>query len=333
MKKDILDLFNLNDSLLESTGGTGSTKDDNVTDTSQAEKLPHHNPTTPGGIPEKLSAGHDEGYVNIPTPGGDTTTTTPGHTDGYITVPTPATNTIPVGVYNTALARLHKSFTEGAEVLQTLMNVKIEHVSIEEMQERTIQDAIDQAVLEAYDNGPFYEAVTREDKEELKGIVTKLRKDIEDYLDKDGLTFYTMSRIASAIMTGFKTYSWQVLGVVNIENYNIEEYKGGKLVDLLNKEFAEQLGDYKIIKVALPPSITDILDNKFNRNMKTPYMLIVDKKLTGEFKKMMTDVAKDVAVKEGVEFSMFDEDDDMIIESVIDNGAKITLEELEKNKK
>lgn len=103
-----------------------------------------------------------------------------------------------------ALAALHNAFVEGANV----MGYMIDSMSItpEEKQEKFTESAVDEAIataiLESYEDGPIFEAVTRKDKERVKSIVRTLRPKIEEVLVKNKVSFYKPNFIARIIVGG-----------------------------------------------------------------------------------------------------------------------------------
>lgn len=285
---------------------------------------------------------------------------------------------ITADVYNNVIGTLQKSFKEMADIVGTLQGAVIVQESTEERIDREqaeyVENAIDQALLEAFENGPIFEAVDRSDKKEVKSIVSKIRGSIASKLKEEDVSYYKPNIVAriifsmipagaelaskaalgklqpsigggvnvndaagtavkagsSAISVFWKERLWQILGVCHLESGNISD-----VVKMLNEEYKDDLGNYKILAAKTNATIHDLFKTKFGwKNHKNTYFLLVDKKLPAELKEFQTAVDKAIssgdkkeseAIKECEEYSL--DDYSIMIESAI--LESMTDEEIE----
>lgn len=285
---------------------------------------------------------------------------------------------ITADVYNNVIGTLQKSFKEMADIVGTLQGAVIVQESTEERIDREqaeyTENAIGQALLEAFENGPIFEAVDRSDKKEVKSIVSKIRGSIASKLKEEDVSYYKpniAARIifsalpagvelagkaalgklqpsigggvsvtdaaetgvkagANAISVFWKERLWQILGVCHLESGNISG-----VVKMLNEEYKDDLGSYKILAAKTNATIHDLFKTKFGwKNHKNTYFLLVDKKLPAELKEFQTAVDKVMssgdkkeseAIKECEEYSL--DEYSHYIESVI--FESMTDEEIE----
>lgn len=214
--------------------------------------------------------------------------------------------------YNAAIQALQKSFKEGAEMLAALSEMTVTEETVDQRQQKYVEDALDEALLEAYENGPIFEAVKYSDKEDVKEIVKKLRKAFPKSFKKYDIKFKpaktflrlllnqtaTMNTITNPsddntadIVSWWTTRFWQVLGVCYCENNNIKD-----VIKQVNEEFADDLKGYKILYSLSFAGLSDLFATKFNwKNRKRVYFLIVDKKIPSELLKMEKELAEQVA--------------------------------------
>ena len=278
--------------------------------------------SVPGGTKESPSSKpHDQHSVSVP--GGDGEKPHVKAVSGA-SVSIPGKITLTDSEYNAAIDQLQKSFesvgiSDARDVLDQLRNVNIVPDP-----SAIIESAIDDAFLEALENGPLFEAVDRSDKKEVKKIVADIRRDIKEACDSEGVSFYKPALVArlltSAIpgvnaMAGapsswqqvFSTRLWQVLGICHIESGNVTT-----LQKSLTEKFKDRLGDYKILLVKTTPGLHDVFKVKFNwKNNKGAYFMLVDKKLDSEIKGIINNMKpeeenKDVkteSIKEGTEMN------------------------------
>ena len=83
---------------------------------------------------------------------------------------------------------------ESAHVLRTPEELQMSYT------ESVIEEAILNAILESYENGPIYESVDRADKEVVKNLVRNLRPKIQDYLANNKIHFYKTNIIAQLLL-------------------------------------------------------------------------------------------------------------------------------------
>lgn len=272
------------------------TKDPSVNPTQEFDSNATSAKETNTGVSEKPSAKPVDG-TNVSIPGGDKETPSAKPADAA-SIPVPATTTLTSDEYNSALSLLKKSFKEGYEVLEILESAQVVHKTTEEMQEEYNESVIGDAILQAYEDGPMFEKVDQSDKGDIKKIVRKIRPGIEKALKKDNKYFYKpnvvariivggitapvggAASVASALQQIWTTRLWQVLGICHCEDGNIKD-----ICDNLTKEFAEDLGDYKVLYATCVPTVVDAFKNKFHwKNTRNTYFLLVDKKVPSEVK-------------------------------------------------
>jgi hypothetical protein len=265
--------------------------------------------------------------VSIPVPGGDKETPNSKPNDARsLSIPggdkeAPGSASIELSAedYNKALSSLKKSFKEGYEIMNLLERSSIHTKSIDELQTEYAESIIDNAILEAFETGPYFEKVERSDKDEVVKIVKSLRSKIASNAKEDGLHFTSPSAI-SRILTGigisvagtalglatggagqvvakavtatgnsittaglnqvWTKRLWQVVGVIHIEEGNIKDK-----INALNNKYKDELGNYKLLYSPTSPTIVELFVNKFNwKNDKKVYFIVVDKKLPSELK-------------------------------------------------
>lgn len=277
--------------------------------------------------PESVGGGdHHENPVNIPDGGLNSHPSVPGDTGPSI----PSSTEITDAQYKAALAALQKSYQEGAEILSILSNSKVVEVDPAEV---AMESAIDDAILNALESGPVFEAVDRSDKNEVKKIVAKIRKDIKQVCKDNSISYYEPNKIArilvaavggaanqgvsigTSIATGnyvgaaataasggalqaiqvfWRERIWQIVGVCHAEGGNIKD-----ITESLTEKFKDDLGEYKILAIKTAPIITDLFRTKFNwKNAKNSYFLVVDRKLTKELREMHESAEQEVEDRE-----------------------------------
>lgn len=220
-------------------------------------------------IPERPTA-KIEGDTTNQLPGGEQPATRP---KDETKIMTGNGTEIKADVYNSAMGALKKSFKEASELIDMLTNCTVVESTIADQQAEFTENAI----LESYDNGPYFEKVDRTDKDEVKEITKNIRTKVGKYVRDEGYKF-----IPRKVIDVWSAYMWQTLGNVYIEAANIN-----KLCDAMNEEFKEELGEYKIIPVACLWRLVDMLRVKFNwKNTCFVYALLVDKKMNSELKKL-----------------------------------------------
>lgn len=273
---------------------------------------------------------NESGDVNIPVPGG--LSEKPGGAKGDVSIPVPSTTTITDKQYKDAITSLQKSFKEACEFMEVLAGATVVHESVEDQQYAYVENAVAEAILEAYDNGPIFEAVDRSDKNTVKKIVKELRTKLKSALDKDKIDFRNTKAITtilanaglgagmnairgaaagaagaavgaiggaiggavSASLSFWNTRMWQIVGVMNIEDANVKE-----VFDDLNEKFKDDLGDYKLLYVKTIGNVFDLFRNKFGwKNHRNTYFVLVDKKVPSEIKKMQEEISKELKEKE-----------------------------------
>ncbi len=236
----------------------------------------------------------------------------------------PASKEITPAEYQQAINMLAKSYKESAAILEQLGAVDVVNITLENKQEEFAESAIDNAIMEAYDNGPIFESVNRSDKKEIKKIVSELRNKISDKLDDMDIKFH-QPRILVRYLRGtiWTTYLWQVIGCCYVENGNIST-----VVKALNNEFNDSLGEYKILPVKVISTIVDLFKNKFGfKNNKKTFFLLVDKKIPAELKNQnSSNNSENVneSVEDDYDDNSFDEsyeDDDFDLEAYLEASA------------
>jgi len=264
------------------------------------DKHKEHGMSVPGGVKEKPN--------NVPS----------DH------APSANKTEITADEYNKAVNDLQKSFKEFADIAAAIANLKIVDTnSFNESANNNaaafLEVAMDNAFMEAYENGAFFEAVERKDKKEVKAIVAKLRSSLPNSLKEDNIKFYktnmvgrliwdvvtapsnlismpvhdinininTISRGKSSFGTFLSQRLWQIVGVINIESQNI-----GTVLKRLNEEYKDELGEYKILALQVTKDLVDLFRTKLGwKNVKKSFFITVDRKLPTEIKELQNDVS------------------------------------------
>lgn len=283
----------------------------------------------------------ENGILNIPgikgitestsefIPGGNATNDVSNHVeDTKVTIPgglkeqpTKEAIHMTTAEYEANSKKLRDSFKEAVELLDTMQNVKIveEDGDTVGKEDQLIEAALDEAFVNALENGPIFEAVERSDKDAVKKITSKIRDKVGDAVKNEGYDFRKCNVVAriiatavpsavargvkatistagiglgvspvsaavgagvAAIATFWRTRLWQIIGICNIESGNVSA-----LIKSLNDQCKDELGEYKILASKIPGNMVDLIKTKFKwKNTKKTYMLIVDKKLPAELK-------------------------------------------------
>ena len=223
-------------------------------------------------IPERPTA-KLEGDTTSQLPGGEQPGTRP---KDETKIMTGNGTEIKADVYNSAMGALKKSFKEASELIDMLSNCTVVESTLEDQQ----QEFTDNAVLESYLNGPLFEKVDREDKDEVKEIVSKIKSGLYSTCKEEGVTFYQPSVVGRWIGQGYFWLMrlWQIAGAVVTERSNIDDF-----CKHLTEKFKDDLGEYKIVPVAVLPSWFDAFRVMNNwKNLQQPFFLLIDRKLDHE---------------------------------------------------
>ena len=194
---------------------------------------------------------------------------------------------IKADVYNSAMDALKKSFKEATELIDMLTNCTIVESTLEDQQDEFTENAI----YESYINGPYFERVARTDKDEVKEIVKSIKSKITSKCKGKNAKFYQPNRFMRWFVSGEWWYTrlWQILGVVLIEEHNVDE-----IAKDLTEQLKDELGEYKILPAKAPWGFLDMFRTKFNwKNQWEPYFLLVDRKLDNEIKKKIKEDEKE----------------------------------------
>lgn len=162
-----------------------------------------------------------------------------------VKIPVPEKTELTASVYNDALAKLKNLMKESAEIMQSLVDVEIVQESVETLQERFTEEVINEAIFESYNNGPYFEAVTRDDKVAVKEIVDKIKAKIKQDGGYKGDKYnlfpvwkhgqftwlYKQSKITRK--------SWQIVGTFIAHPNELPD-----AIEYYNKKFKDILGDY-----------------------------------------------------------------------------------------
>ena len=207
-------------------------------------------------------------------------------------VPIPKNGNISADAYNSAISALKKSFKEGYEVLEMLENTNIVDVTVESKQDDYTENAIYEAMVNSYYDGPIFEAIEKENKDEIKKITKEIRKKLCKFSRKIKWVFRkTSAGHGLTVLDNFslkslgkelKMYSWQTVAFINPSR----KTSMNEVVKSLNEEFKETLGDYqlKILKAKLTYGVISSIKNldKDESENKAKalqnYILIVDEK-------------------------------------------------------
>lgn len=261
-----------------------------------------NNVSVPGGLKETPNAKPAGGEVSIPVPGGNGETPTKKPYDNS-SVSIPSKTTLTADQYNQAISNLKKSFKEAVEVLDLMEGATVVQKTTEELQKEYTESILEKAMLEAYEDGPIFEKVSRGDKDDVKGIVRAIRGKVKKQLKGEKIHFYEPHAFLRILTTpipvvgalnasaGFQQVwtnrLWQVVGIVHAEEGNIKE-----LVAKLNTSLKEDLGEYKVIESKTVAALYDIFKTRLNwKNRNEAYFLIVDKKLPSDLKATQNEMA------------------------------------------
>lgn len=141
---------------------------------------------------------NESSEVNVP--GGDKESPTGVPAD--VNVKIPSGTTITSDEYNQALSALKKSFQEGAELMGILEKATVVEKDIDALQIDFLENAIDDAILKSYEDGPMFESVDRADKTDIKQIVRKIRETLPSALKDKKISFYKPQLVTRAIIGG-----------------------------------------------------------------------------------------------------------------------------------
>lgn len=292
---------------------------------------PPQSSTQPGETVKKPTGEGEKGPKapnKTAQPGETTVKSVPRHEMGPST---PKATVLTTNEWNASMKALKQSFKEGMELMEMLENARIVDERPEDKQKNFMEEAMFDAMFEAMEAGPIFESVQRSDKHEVSAIVKKVRKKVKAAAYSDKLSFndakYTTRCLHSALTslgavglaaaanfinpalgkaaTSIAIYKigssarkilaevwsirlWQFVGTLDIEPANV-----GSFMTHLNKELADELGDYKLIQVAAMPSLGEVIADKFGwKSQKGIYFILVDKKLDSEMKKDMNRLDK-----------------------------------------
>ena len=246
-------------------------------------------------------------------------------------VPVPKTPEITVDTYNKNLSELKKSFKEAAELVESLYMGKKEEEISEATMEEYQENYTNSIMFESYCDGPIFEKVNDENKEEIRAIAKKIRSKINkghvnivDYFKGKTQVSNKPSNfigilvdtwvIDPAIISTFnnselKLKSWQTISyLVPSREDSIKN-----VLAKMNQEFKEDLGDkYEIdvIKLRLIGSVftkkKELTDDEKERSgdfkdlFFRPLLLIVKNKGTSASNKtpeMQIELSKESAGK------------------------------------
>lgn len=290
MTEDSILSININEAGAE-FGSNSPATNPTVTFDSNATGSKDTTVAVPGGDKETPTAKpYDSSSVTIPGGDGETPHAKPYDANS---VSIPAKTTLTADTYNSTMTALKKSFQEAVEILSVLENAKVVEKSEEELQKEYTESVLENALLEAYENGPIFEAVDRSDKKEVKKIVGSLRSKVASFLKENKISFYKPQLVIRALLAPnaaidqiWSNRLWQVLGIVNAEPGVVKD-----LADKLTAEYKDILGDYKIIPAKAIATLTDVFRTKFNwKNRNGAYFLIVDKKLPSDLKAAQSEI-------------------------------------------
>lgn len=255
--------------------------------------------------------------VSVPVPGG-LNEKAPGQPADQ-TIPVPSKTTITADTYNVAISNLKKTFKEAAEFMEILENATIVQKTADQMQEEYTEDAIAEAVFSSYADGPIYEAVDKANKAEIKGIAKKIRKELCKI--KRTINWYTGKKSSGAKLglldpvvissrnRKLELKAWQLVCLV----YPQKRVSLGKVLDDLNEEFSEILGDYKLKFIKM---------NTYNLTAKAKDLTEDDKNKTRSIFKMYILVVDDNSEKEAALDVELDESNMEKLRNAIGGTAK-----------
>lgn len=219
-------------------------------------------------------------------------------------VPVPASTTLTDKQYKDAISALQKSFKEGYEIMEALANATVVHEDIDQKQDEFVENAIEQAILEAYLTGPIFEAVNRTDKKDISDIIKDIRNDIVKEVNKESLDFFDLNWwMKLKAKLGFRNFGqhflWQFIGIIEIEPQNVSDFCKN-----LTDKFKDKLGEYKILSYQCI-GFTQLfafknLKSKLagdTKNTRLSYVLFIDRKMQSELKNELDALNKEIKAK------------------------------------
>lgn len=257
----------------------------------------------PGGDKEQPSTSMKE--LEIPVPGGDKEQ--PSSKPSGQSIPAAGKVLLDSDTYNSALEQLQKSFKEAVDVINLIQKADVVSLSLESKQEAYAEAAMDEAYYNALIDGPMFEYVSRDDKDEVKAITKKISKEVKSFCAEHDYDFYQPKYFSRMVVSSvdsnipavrvktfrklFSNKMWQVIGVLYMDDSDEK-----KVQKMLNDKYKEDLGEYKIILQSC--GYGGIIEwfnaifKKRNRD-RLPYVLYVDRTFDKELEKAIKDAAKD----------------------------------------
>lgn len=214
-----------------------------------------------------------------------------------VKIPVPEKTELTASVYNDALAKLKKLMNESSELMQTLVDVEVIQESIEDTQAKFTDQLLENAIMESYCVGPYFEAATKESKSDIQAAVEKIKKLVksngkDEYTLKPiSLLSYLFARYPGVTSTGpqrkwigvskLNPIIWQMCGVFfchpNEFNDAIDHYK---------TKFADELGELTFNGIECNITFGDIYGKRAKGADGAAHILLVDTKRDKETKKV-----------------------------------------------
>ena len=143
-----------------------------------------------GALNESSKGTGDTGGTNVTIPGGVKEQPTK---DGIV---------MTSKEYDEMMKKYQASFKECCEFMGMLNNITISDTNSDAAQ---LENAIYDEIFNMYDSGPVFEAVNREDKKEVKKIVTSLRPKIEEFFKDNKYSFRKPAIVLRVVLAAVGT--------------------------------------------------------------------------------------------------------------------------------
>lgn len=239
--------------------------------------------STPGGDKERPSARPEGGEFGPTPPGGFRERPTGKPVGGEFGPSTPKKVELTTDEWNKAMAALKHSFKEGVEIMDMLEQCRIVEETVDDRQNKYMEELMQEAAYEALINGPIFEAAKDSDKAIIRGKVKKLNRKVRKYFKDKRANYKPVQLYANLTKAGpFRSRLWQYLGVAWMDNPVAKRYATD-----LTEIYKDILGEYKILPI--PCLFREqremfIKQFKWDKNANI-IMFIIDKKIPMELTK------------------------------------------------
>lgn len=241
---DILDL-NINESGTAEFGSNDPATNPTVTFDPNSTSAKETSVPIPGGIKETPTAKPADGETGVTIPGGNGETPS-GKPYDASSVSIPAKTTLTSDQYNNAISALKKTFKEGVEIMELLESANIVHKTETELQQEYTEGVLEQAIIDAYGNGPMFESADDPKKEEIKKAAKAIVRCIKDKRKGSDGGYENVTNLREATWIARLVGNNPEIGRKawkNVASFNAPKGKISGIVAKFCKEFSEELGE------------------------------------------------------------------------------------------